>query len=221
MSRQVCVEGLESRLFLSASHVFNATVLADRLEVRGDLIKFKLDLFGEALRFKSDLRAVAKATPAGDTSLDASLATLKSDGKSLSSALKSERQVEAINVLRDEAAVKLDYRQILKDKGNATALAADRAKLLADRVQLQNDAIAGLDARIATRTAAESTISADTGAIVTAAAADPQKTAALTTAVDQFAVDRNAALTRLTNDLATITSARSALVAALTAEQGT
>jgi hypothetical protein len=222
VSGPIFIEAIESRVLMSAAPtLFDATVRADRIVVRADLLKFRVDLLTANARLSADLQAIKHSVPKGDTSLVAPFATLHADVKAMSLALQEERLTESANTLAAEATVKLDLVQILKDKHNATAEAADHAKLLTDRVAVQTALINGLDARIATRTADEATISADTAAIVTAASSDPAATAAMQAAVSTFSTDRVAKLNQLTADLQTVETARTNLSDALTAEQST
>jgi hypothetical protein len=218
------IEGLESRVFLSvtpAPMLFNPTVRAQRLMVKADLLKFRSDIFACDAKLLRDRIAIRKDLAKGDTSLDASFLTLQNDVKTMRSALRVDRLTESANALADESVIKLDIRQIIRDRGNTTAEATDHTKLRADRIQLQNDLIAGLDSRIATRQAAETTISNDVSAIVTAANADPNASAALKAAAQTFATDRTTCLTTLSADLQAVAAARTTLVADLTAAQST
>jgi hypothetical protein len=217
MSHPRFVEGLESRQLLSAAHVFNATVTADRLIVHANLQKFKNDINVQGARLSSDQKHIRARLAKGDTSLSASFATLHTDAANMRRALLADRLTESANALADESTIKLDLLQILKDKGNASALATDHTKLVNDRVKLQNDLTAGLDARIATRQADEGTISTDSQAIVTAANSDPAATAGLNVAVAIFARDRVNTLNILSADLQAIETARNNLANALTA----
>ena len=219
------IEGLESRVFLSAAPtaplLFNAAVKADRLAVKAALLKFRSDIFACDAKLLRDTTAIKKNLVKGDTSLDASFLQLHNDVKAMRSALRVDRLTESAAALADESAIKLDIRQIIKDRGNVTAEAADHTKLLADRIQLQNDLIAGLDSRVATRQAAEATLSTDVDAIVTAANADPNASAALKTAAQAFATDKTTCNAMFAADLAAIAAARTQLVADLTAAQST
>lgn len=219
------IEGLESRVLLSATTaapvLFNPTVKADRLAVKAALLKFRSDIFACDAKLLRDTTAIKKNLAKGDTSLDASFLQLHNDVKAMRSALRVDRLTESATALADESAIKLDIRQIIKDRGNATAVAADRVKLQADRIQLQNDLIAGLDSRVATRQAAEATLSNDVDAIVNAANADPNASAALKTAALTFATDKTTCNTTLAADLTGIAAARAQLVADLTAAQST
>lgn len=211
---------MESRLLMSAAPtLFSATVKADRLVVRADLLKFESDLLVSDAKLTVDVQAIKHNLTKGDTSLVAPFATLHADQKSMNLALEEDRLTESANALADESTIKLDILQILKDKGNSTAEAADQAKLLSDRVALQTALINGLNTRITTRTTDEVTISTDTAAIVTAADNDPSATSALKTAVATFSTDRVTKLNTLTSDLQAIETARTNLANALTAEQ--
>jgi len=222
VARQPMIESLESRTLLSASSlVFNPTLKADRLVVRADLLKFRSDIFANEAKLLVDINAIKRNVAKGDTSLNASFAQLHTDAKSMHTALRADRLAESAAALADESVIKKDLVQIIKDRGNATAETADHAKLLADRIQLQNDLIAGLDSRIATRQASETTIADDTQAIVTAANNDPAATDALKAAASKFADDRTTALNTLTADLQTISAARTQLSNDLTAAQST
>jgi hypothetical protein len=214
------IQTLESRTFLSATPVlFNTTVQADRTAIHLDLLKFESDAILGTAQLVADHKSVHSALAKGDTSLEAPFAKLTADNKALAVALKADNLAESAAALADESVIKLDILQIIKDKGNKTAEAADHTKLMTDRITLQNALIAGLDSRVATRTAYETTISTDTAAIVTAADNDPAATAKLKAAVTIFATQRNSLVATLAADLATIAAARTKLVADLTALQ--
>lgn len=214
------IEGLESRVFLSvAPTLFNATVKADRLAVKAALLKFRSDSFACDAKLLRDTIAIKKDLAKGDTSLVTPFQTLHDDVQAMRSALRVDRLTEAANALADESVIRLDIRQIIRDRANATAEAADHAKLMTDRIKLQTDLIAGLDSRIATRQGEETTISNDVSAIVTAANNDPNASSALKSAAQTFATDRTTCITTLTADLQAVAAARTTLVADLTAAQ--
>jgi hypothetical protein len=222
VSQYSMIENLESRVLLSSSAaVFNPTIKADRLAVRADLLKFRSDIFASESKLLLDTQALKKNVAKGDTSLVAPFAQLHTDVKATRLALQQDRLAESAATLADESVIKLDLLQILKDRKDATAEAADHAKLMTDRIKLQTDVIAGLDSRIATRQAQLPVISADVDAIVTAANNDPNASPALKSAASVFATDRTARITTLTSDLQTISTARAKLVADLTAAQST
>jgi hypothetical protein len=212
---------LESRTLFTATPLpalFDAAVLADRVAVRIDLLHFEADILAGSARLLADRKALKTAAPRGDTSLVAPFAQLAADNKTMQATLKADRLTESANALADESVIKLDILQIKKDKGNATAEAAAQTKLTNDRITLQTALIAGLDSRIATRTADAATITNDVNAIVTAADNDPAATQAFAAKAAVFAAQSTAILDKLTADLATITAARTKLVADLTAE---
>lgn len=221
MSHNQFIEGLESRQFLSVTPIFNASVVADRLVVRADLLHFESDIFANEAKLLVDIQNIKKNVAKGDTSLKAPFAQLHADVHTMQTALKEDRLTEAANALADESVIKLDEVQVLKNKGNAMAEAAAHTALRNERIKLQNDLIAGLDARIATRQADETTISNDTQAIATAAESDASATPALKAAAATFAADRLTCLNTLTADLQAIAAARTTLVAALTAAEST
>jgi hypothetical protein len=214
------IEAVESRVFLSAAPIVISTaVKADQLTVRGQLLKFESDALLSEVKLINDTTAIKKSLTKGDTSLVTPFKNLRADSKSLGMALRADRLAQAANALADESTIKLDLLQILKDKNSGASLTADKAKLLSDRVKLQNDLVAGLDSRIATRQADEMTITNDTQAIVTAEEADPLATAALNTAVTTFQTDRNGRLATLTSDLQTVEAARTQLSNDLAAQE--
>jgi hypothetical protein len=222
MTQRTFAESLESRTFLSASPVlFNTAVKIDRLLVQIELLKFRNDLFVSGTKLTNDLRTAKKNIAAGDTSLVAPFAQLKSDYKAMRAQLLEDRLKAAANVLADQSTIKLDILKIKQDKGSDNAESIDHAKLRADRIQLQNDLIAGLDSRVATRQTFETVISNDTQAIVTAANNDTAASAALQAAVIKFGADRVTVLNKLTFDLQGIATARQTLVNDLTAAQST
>lgn len=220
MQSHSLIETMESRTLMSAAPtLFSLTVKVDRLMVRADLLKFQVDSLTGSAKLLVDTQNIKKNLATGDTSLVAAFDQYRADNKALHLALREDRLAEAANALADESVIKLDILQILKDKGNATAETADHTKLMNDRVKLQNDLIAGLDSRIATRQADETTIANDTQAIVTAANNDPQATSALQAAVNSFATDRTTKLATLTSDLQAVEAARTQLVTDLASEQ--
>ena len=88
--------------------------------------------------------------------------------------LYADNLTEKANVLNDESIIVKELIQILKDKhSNPGNVSADQQQLLADRVQLQTDEIAGLNLRIATREKYFTTLSNDLTNLVTAAESDP------------------------------------------------
>jgi len=111
----------------------------------------------------------------------------------------------------------VELKQMLHDKNNPTALAADKTQLTADRVQLQTDMVGGLTQRLTDRQAQTAAILADTQAILTALPTSGAS-AKLTADVTQWLGDKGAALNRITADLLKISADRSQLITDLNAE---
>jgi hypothetical protein len=214
-------ETLESRVLMSAgtSAVFDSTVKLDRLVIKADLLKFRTDAFAADVTLLSDRKALKGDNVAAATTVTPLIKTLHTDGANMRLQLKEDRLTEASNALADESVIVKDLIQILHDKGNATALAADRAKLKSDRIQLQNDLIAGLNSRIATRQTFHDTLFNDCQAINVAAQTDPNASAKLKTDVQTWTTDVETKLNTMASDLQSIETARTKLVADLTASQ--
>jgi hypothetical protein len=218
----VVAEALESRTLFSASAasvVLSAAVKADQLQVKADLLTFRSDAAGNTLTLLTDAAAIKADGVKGDPALKPLLAKFHKDIHTMSQQLRLDRLAEARNALADESAIVSDRRRILLDKGDATALAADKAKLLSDRVKLQQDLLAGLDSRIATRQDAYATIFADGQAIVDAAKADPNASAALVKDLDKLTADKTVCMNTVTADLQKLVADRQQLVSDLTAMQ--
>ena len=77
------IEGLETRQFLSATPVFNATVAVDRLVVRADLLHFESDIFANDAKLLVDTQNLKKNLAKGDTSLKAPFAQLHADANKI------------------------------------------------------------------------------------------------------------------------------------------
>jgi hypothetical protein len=211
-------ETLESRTLMSVSPI-STKVAIDRLEVRIDLLKFRIDTIFYTTKLLADSKRMQADGLKSDTTLTPLFATLHSDVQNMWAQLRVDRLTQASNVLADQSVIDKELVQIIADKGNSTALQADHAQLLTDRIQLQNDEIAGLNTRLATRQADYTTIFSDVSAIATAVAGDPNSSPALTTAVEHFTTDRTNTLNAMTTDISTVIAARTTLVADLTALQ--
>lgn len=218
MSTHRLIETLESRTLMSAS-VLGATVRMDQLILHADFQKFKADIASAVVTSVSDLRGLKSNGISSVPGIKADVAKLRADVRAMHGQLLIDRLTEASNVLTDEAAIARELVQLIHDKGNATAVAADRATLLADRVKLQTDAINGLNSRIATRQADYNTIVADDATITAAIAADTSASPALVAAANKWAADEQAKLTTLSNDLSQLATDRTNLANALTAEE--
>ncbi len=166
MNARSFTETLESRVLMSVA--LNTQVALDRLQIRADLLKFRSDCAANTAMLLGDTAAIKSDDPKHAATIIPLLKTFRQDVKTMARQLRLDRLTEAANVLADESVIVRDLRTVLADKGNKTAETADHAKLLTDRIKLQNDMIAGLNSRIATRQADDTAIFADGQAIVTA-----------------------------------------------------
>jgi hypothetical protein len=211
-------ETLESRTLMSASPI-NTQVAIDRLQVRADLLKFRSDACSDTAVIMTDVTALKADGLKNDTTLVPLFKQLHTDLVQMWTQLRLDRLTEAGNVLKDQSVIVTELIQLLKDKGNPTAITADKAVLLTDRIQLQNDEIAGLNSRLATRQNAYNKIFADLDQITTGVADDTSASPALTAVVQKFAVDRTNCLNTMSADLSKLIADRTQLVADLTAMQ--
>jgi hypothetical protein len=216
-------EALEPRRLMSVSvgtSLFDSAVKLDRLQVHADLVKFRSDAVSADVTLLSDRITLRGDNVAAATTVVPLIAKLHTDVKSMRLQLLEDRLTEKSNALRDESVIIGDLRQILIDRNNPTALAADRTKLKSDRITLQNDLIAGLDSRIATRQSFHDTLFADGQAIGAAVQTDPNASAKLKTDVAKWLSDGAAKLNTMEADLTKLAADRTQLVADLTASQG-
>ena len=211
------IEVLESRRMMSASP-FNAAVAADRLEVRVDLLKFRADAAVGAAAVLHDLATMKGDGLAKATTVTPLIKQFHTDLKSMGQTLFSDRLTEKVAALTDEVMIVKELQKIFTDRKNPAAKASDETALTTDRVQLQTDLIAGLDARIATREAAEVTIDNDVAAINSAASSDPNASAKLKTDMAKLLADRTAKMATLTADLQKLEGDRTTLSTALSAD---
>jgi hypothetical protein len=209
------VERLEKRALMSVSPV-SAQVTIDRLQTRAGFLQFRSDLAAGSAKLLADVQALKADGLASNPTFAPLFVKLHNDVKSMAVQLKADRLAEGANVLHDESVIVLELVQFIKDRGNPTARAADHQQLLADRVQLQDDEIAGLTSRIDTREADFSTISTDIQNIVTAADA-LSPSAPLQAAITKFATDRTTVLNTITSDLQKLVTDRTNLADALAA----
>jgi hypothetical protein len=209
-------ESLESRALMSASP-FTTQVETDRLDVRAALLKFRYD----AVTSSATLVADCAALQASDLKQDATLAPLFTALHKEVKAMRHTLDIDVLNessaVLKDESVVVAELAQYATDEGNETARTADREQLRKDRAQLQEDEIAGLNARLSTREAEQTTLTSDLDAITTTLGSDTGASTALKTAVTNFVTDRTASLALFQTDLSAIITARTQLVTDLNA----
>jgi hypothetical protein len=211
------IESLEGRTFLSASAI-NMQVKIDRLEVNAAFFQFRADLASKSAVLLGDLQTMKADGLKNDPTLLPLYKTFRSDVTKMHIALYADNLTEKVNVLNDQVVIVKELIQVLKDKhSNPANVSADQQLLLADRVQLQTDEIAGLNSRITTRKTYFMTLSDDLTNLATAAESDPNASPALQGAISQFSMDRSMTLTTLTDDLTAIMNARTTLAGALMA----
>ncbi len=211
-------ETLESRTLMSVSPI-STQVAADRLQVRADLLQFRSDIFHNTVTITTDLQALKADGLKNDPTFVPLFKQFHTDIQHMRNELLIERLTEAGNVLHDQSVIIIELRQILLDHGNPPAVTADRAQLLTDRIQLQNDELAGLTARITTRQTDYNTIFADLDQIFAAVSGDTTASPTLLTDVQKFATDRTNTLNTMTTDLQKLITDRTQLVTDLTALQ--
>ena len=122
--------------------------------------------------FETDVMTIEKDGVANAKTVLPLINTFFTDVKKMRNALKADNLTESKAVNADESTIAKDMRMISHDKHNAAAEKTDHAKLLADRIELQEDMISGLDAN---QHSAEVLLDAfgDMNAIITAAESDP------------------------------------------------
>ena len=211
-------ETLESRTLMSASPI-NTQIAADRLQVRADLLRFKADALSDTAVIMTDVAALKVDGLKNDATLVPLFKQLHTDLVQMWTQLRIDRLTEAGNVLKDQSVIVTELVHLLKDRGNPTAVTADKAVLLTDRIQLQNDEITGLNTRLTTRQNAYNKIFADLDQITTGVADDNNASPALVAEAQKFAVDRTNCLNTMSADLTKLIADRTQLVTDLTAMQ--
>ena len=209
-------ESLESRSMMSAS-AFSTQVQIDQLNVRAALLKFRYDIVTNTATMLADCSALQAADLKKDTVLAPLFKAFRKEVKSMRHTLDGDRLTESSAVLADEGVIVGELAKYAADAGNETARAADRIQLRKDRIQVQIDEIAGLNARLTTRETEEAALSADLNAITTALGTDAGASPALVSAVNTFVTDRTNSLALFQTDLKAIITARTQLSADLTA----
>jgi len=212
------IQSFESRLLMSATTaVFSPAVKVDQLQIQADLAKFKADCLQNTATMVGDITAIKADDPGQLKTLTPLVKTFRTDLRTMNLDLAADRASQASAELADESIIYADLAKIIRDRGNATAEATDHSNLLAERIKLQNDAIAGLNTRIATRENAYTTILADGQAIVTAVDSDTNASAKLQAAVQKWFSDKTVCLDTMTTDLSKLVADRTQLVSDLTA----
>jgi hypothetical protein len=214
------IQSFESRLMMSGTPAaFSTAVKLDQLQIQVDLLKFKADCLHNTATMLGDITAIKADDPGQASTLAPLVKTFRSDLKAMNLALAEDRYAQFSAMAADQSVIYADLAKIIHDKGNATAEATDHSNLLAERIKYQNDAIAGLNTRIATRENAYTTILADGQAIVTAVDGDSNASAKLQAAVSKWFSDKTVCLNTMTTDLAKLVADRTQLVTDLTAMQ--
>jgi hypothetical protein len=216
----VITEVLETRMFLSATpSAVNPAVQADQAQIHADLLQFKSDILAASNTLHADIAAIKADDPKAATTLKPLMQKLNADLTSMRSMLQADRLDQSAKALADQQVIVADLKKVLADKGNKTAVAADRKQLRTDRIKLQQDMLAGLNARLTTRQSAYTTIFADCQAIVDAIQKDAGASQQLVTDVQKWTADKTASLTTMTTDISKLIADRTQLVADLTALQ--
>lgn len=210
------VESLETRSLMSAS-AFSTQVTLDRLDIRAALLKFRYDAVTSTATLIQDCSALQAADLKQDTLLAPLFKALHKEVKSMRHTLDLDRLTESSAVLKDESVVVAEEEQYVSDIGSEPARKADRIQLRKDRVQLQDDEIAGLNARLTERVNEQGALTADLDAITTTLGTDTGASAALQAAVTAFVGDRTTSLGDFQTDLKAIIAARTQLVTDLNA----
>jgi len=210
------LESLESRSLMSVSP-FSTTVEIDRLNIRAALLKFRYDAVTSTATLIADCSALQAADLKNDALLAPLFTALHKEVKAMRHTLDIDRLDESAAVLKDESVIDSELAQYLSDEGNEAARTADRIQLKKDRIQLQDDEIIGLNARLATRESEQTALTADLDAITATLGTDTSASPALQAAVNTFVTDRAASLGLFETDLQSIITARTQLVTDLTA----
>jgi len=209
-------ETLESRSLMSVSP-FTTQVEIDRLDVRAALLKFRYDAVTSTATLVADCSALQTADLKQDATLAPLFRALHKEVKAMRHTLDLDLLNESSAVLKDESVIDAELVKYASDNGNEAARTADRIQLRKDRVQLEDDEIAGLNARLATRESEQTALTADLNAITTALGTDTGASSALKAAVTTFVTDRTASLALFETDLQGIITARTQLVTDLNA----
>jgi hypothetical protein len=214
-------EALETRTLMSAdpNTAVNASVMTDRVKIHADLMRFRSDGLAFAADITSDVVSLEADGVQNDTTLMPLFTTLVHDVKSMRSSLKADLMTEASNVAKDEKVILAGVHQFKDDKGHHGEQKTDRSAIITARIQLQNDEVDGLSARVSTRESAYTKIFADFTAIGTAAATDTSASDQLKSDVQTFVTDATNGLNTMDSDLHRLINDRKQLVVDLTAIQ--
>ena len=116
--RNVPADILESRMLMSAatSAVLNAPVRADQLQIRADLLKFRLDCVSASGTIMADILKIKSDDPKQSPTITPLVKKMRSDLRAMWTQLAGDRLAEAQNVLADESVIVGDRLKILKDR---------------------------------------------------------------------------------------------------------
>ncbi|HXE52579.1 MAG TPA: hypothetical protein VN541_06155, partial [Tepidisphaeraceae bacterium] len=113
------MESLESRTLLSATpSPLSAAVMADRLQVRADLLQFKSDAASCMATMLKDVTAIKADHPSNLTAVKPLVKQFHTDVAHLRSTLLSDRLTERANVLHDESVIVAELRKMVLDRNN-------------------------------------------------------------------------------------------------------
>jgi hypothetical protein len=212
-------ESFESRTLMSAdpNSAVNATIVADRAQIHADLLKFRSDALSAGATISTDLATLQADGVFNDSTLVPLFQTLKKDVKVMRFMLKGDRLEEANNVLKDELKICTDRHEYKHDHGDAHK--NDKHQLRDDHIKMQQDEIAGLNARLTTRQDEYTKIMADLNAIGTAAQNDPNASDQMKGDIQTFVTDGTNALNTMATDIQKLITDRTQLVNDLTAIQ--
>jgi flagellar biosynthesis chaperone FliJ len=222
MSMNRFTEVLESRTLMSAApSPLTEAVKLDHVQIRADLLKFRSDMLTGFVTFQNDVTAIKNDGVANAATVLPLIDKFFTHVRKMRKSLKGDLLEQSDKVNSDERAILKDMKNISHDKHrhDRKANKADHASLLAHRIALQEDMIAGLNARIATRQSFFSKLQVDMDAIIAAAQTDPNATPQLVSDLKTAKTDKTNSVNTLTADLQTIVTDRTKLVADLTAMQ--
>lgn len=214
-------EALELRTLMSAdpTTAVSTAVMTDRATIHADLLKFRSDGLAFAATITTDVATLEADGAVNDPTLAPLFQTLRKDAKSMRGLLRGDNLLESENVVKDEMKIIHDCHLYKSDHGDHAAQHSDRAAILDARIQLQNDEINGLSARMGTREAAYTKIFADLNAISAAVSTDTTATDQMKTDVNTFVTDATNGLNTLDKDLHKLIADRKQLVTDLTGNQ--
>lgn len=198
---------------------FNAAVSADLAKFSAAFATFSSDTLIDSSDLVSAAAVIKTDDPAQAATIAPLITRLDADVKSAQTVLKSETVKPSKLVLTDESAVAAAELKLTLDSANPPLVAADLAALKQDRIKLQADLLAQLDAAIAVGPPDKTKLAADAAALINAIGSGASASTALKAAVAALVLDRTNFLNKITADLSLLSKIRAALNTDLTAEQ--